>query len=88
MDKLTKKQTTFFELIYKARKITFHIDNIKTSSNTKKTNEKIKILRFFHKNLNDNETVNIGYILYNKHYVCQMFFKYILNYYIKSFKKM
>lgn len=86
MDKLTKKQQQFFELIYKARKIIFKPENIKKCSTTEKTNEKIKILRFFHKNLIDDETVNIGYLLYNKHYVCQFFFKYILNYYIKSFK--
>ena len=83
MDKLSKKNRKFFELVNEARLIEFDLSKVKPSSTEKKNLEKHKILTFFHKNIFDKENIEISYILYQKHFICELFIKYILNYYIK-----
>ena len=84
MDKLSKKNRKFFELLNEARLVDFDLSKVKSSSTENKTLEKHKILRFFHKTIFDKENIEVAFILYQKHFICELFIKYILNYYIKA----
>jgi hypothetical protein len=80
----TKLEKDFFKLLYNARNVQYDLELI-IKKNKKKQDEKRKILKIIHKCIYDRELIEGGIILYRKNKLIRVVFKFLINYYIKSF---
>ena len=84
MDRLNNNQRKFLELVIKARNLDFDLDKIKKKDELKQE-EKRKILKIAHKNINDNECIEVLLILIKKNIIIKTAIFFLIKYFIKSF---
>tara|TARA_Y100000590_G_scaffold340157_1_gene387891 strand:+ start:412 stop:711 length:300 start_codon:yes stop_codon:yes gene_type:complete len=82
---MNQSELKFFTLIAEARNSNFDINKI-VKKDPIKQEEKRKILSVVRKIINDNEIIEMGFLLYKKNKIIKYIIKFLLNYYIKCFK--
>ena len=78
------KDIDYYILIDKARKVEFDINKIKKKDLIKQE-EKRKIIMLIYKLINDNQTIEAGFILYKKNKIIKYVMTFLIQYYIKCF---
>ena len=82
----TKLQLQFLELVVKARKLYFNVNKIVKKDKIKQ-DEKRKIFILAHKNIMDNEFVEVLLILIKRNSLIKMALFYLIKYYIREINK-
>ena len=83
MDTLTNNQKKFLELVIKARNLHFDKNKI-VKKDPIKQEEKRKILTLAHKNIHDNNFVDVLLILIKRNIFLKTALFFLIKYYIKS----
>ena len=74
----------YYILIDKARKVKFDINKIKKKELIRQE-EKRKVIMILYKLINDNQTIEAGFILYKKNKIIKYVMRFLIKYYIKCF---
>ena len=83
MENLTNNQKKFLELVIKARHLHFNVDKIVKNDPTKQ-DEKRKILILAHKQICDNDSVEVLLILIKRNMLLKTALFFLIKYYIKA----
>ena len=83
MENLTNNQKKFLELIIKARKLHFDVNKI-IKKDPIKQDEKRKILTLAHKQICDNDSVEVLLILIKRNMLLKTSLFFLIKYYIKA----
>ena len=83
MENLTNNQKKFLELVIKARHLHFNVDKIVKNDPTKQ-DEKRKILTLAHKQICDNDSVEVLLILIKRNMLLKTALFFLIKYYIKA----
>jgi len=78
------KDMDYYILIDKARKVKFDINKIKKKELIRQE-EKRKVIMILYKLINDNQTIEAGFILYKKNKIIKYVMRFLIKYYIKCF---
>jgi len=78
------KDIDYYILIDKARKVEFDINKIKKKDLIKQ-DEKRKVIMLIYKLINDNQTIEAGFILYKKNKIIKYVMTFLIKYYMKCF---
>lgn len=84
MDRLNNNQRKFLALVIKARNLDFDLDKIKKKDKVKQE-EKRKILKVAHMQINDNECLEVLLILIKRNVFIKTVLFFLIKYFIKSF---
>jgi len=83
MENLTNNQKKFLELVIKARQLYFDVDKILKKDPIKQV-EKRKILTLAHKQICDNDSVEVLLILIKRNILLKTVLFFLIKYYIKA----
>lgn len=86
MYNLTNNQQKFLKFIVQAKSLELNLNKIKKKDKIKEL-EKRKIFKVAHKNINDNEAVEVMLILIKKNTLLKMAIFFLIKYYIKELIK-
>jgi hypothetical protein len=83
ISELTPVETDFFNLLYRARSVQFDEEAI-IKKDTRKQDEKRKVMKLVHIMIHNKDTVEGSLILYKKNKMARILGKFLINYYMKA----